>query len=168
MTKFRDMVTKVLKEGGYDPEYDEYYFDDGEPHAHDSTTYTALKLDVVGHEALLKKLQELGYTKEHDYDAIFIEDNKQYILIEDALVDYEIDVEDGEEYVKSINSVSAPIVMNGKSGYYANSDQQAEITGELLPEDIEEIRNRFNSGEVELATPDYESELRSDYYHSVL
>lgn len=168
MTKFRDMVKRVLKEVEYDPEYDEYYFDDGEPHAHSSTAYTTLKLDVQSHEALLKKLQELGYTKEHGYDAIFIDGNRQYILIEDALVDYEIDVDDGAEYVKSINSVSAPIVMNGKLGYYANSDQQADITGELLPEDIEEIRDRFNGGEVELAGPDYESELRSDYYHSVL
>lgn len=177
MTKFRDMFNRVfkdvmLKEGSYDPEHDEYYPDEDEAIAHDDKKYTTIKLTLKGHDALLQALQEIGYTKENDYDPIYIENGEAYILIEDALVEYEVDVEYNEEYVSSINSVSAPQVVakeyDGKIQHTYDADNQVDITNKLLPEDLEAIKARFNNGEVELKSPDYDAELRSDYYHSVL
>ena len=171
MSKFRDTVLKILKEGFYDSEYDEYYPDEDEAIAHDDKTYTTIKLTLKGHDALLQALQEIGYTKENDYDPIYIENGEAYILIEDALVEYEVDVEYNEEYISEINSVSAPRVIikdfNGEMRYMYDTDQQVEITDKLLPEDLKYIKNKL-SGEVELKSPDYDAELRSDYYHSVL
>lgn len=177
MTKFRDMFNRVfkdimLKEGSYDPEHDEYYPDENEAIAHDGQKYTTIKLTLKGHDALLQALQAIGYTKENDCDPIYIENGEAYILIEDALVDYEVDVEYNEEYVSAINSVSAPQVvateLNGQITHTYDADKQIDITNKLLPEDLEDIRTRFNNGEVELKSPDYEAELRSDYNHSVL
>jgi len=175
MTKFRDMFKKVFKETTlreveYDPIHDEYYYGPNEAHARNENTYTTLKFTLKGHDALLKAMQEIGYTKEHDYDAIYIENGEAYILIEDAFVDYDTDVDAGEEYVSTINSVSAPAVIpmsNPDEGYRVDPDHPVDITDKLLPEDLEYIRNKLNE-EVELVTPDYEAELTRDYYDSVL
>jgi len=175
MTKFRDMFKKVFKEATlreveYDPVHDEYYYGPHEAHPQNGDAYTTLKFTLKGHDSLLKALQDIGYTKEHDMDAIYIENGEAYILIEDAVVDYDTDVEDREEYVSEINAVFAPAVIpmsDPKDGYRMDSEHPVDITDKLLPEDLEYIKDKLND-EVTLEGPDYEAELRSDYYHSVL
>lgn len=174
MTKFRDMFKKVykestLKEYQYDPEYDEIYPEGDEVIPHDDQTYTDLKVKLQGHEALLTKLQELGYTKESNNDPIILENGEAYILVEDALVTYMIDVEDKAEYVSEIYSISAPRIHTDEKGLaYPDSDDQVDITSTLLPEDVAKVKDGFNQGGIELNGPDETAELRSDYYHSVL
>ena len=179
MTRTREIINKIRKEFGlneayYDPEYDEEYFEPGEPHERSEEIYTTLHLPIEGHEALLQALREIGYTKENDYDAIFEENGKPIILIEDAFVEYDIGVDryGQQEEITDISSVSVPRVIrvenDGKPYYRGDADQQVDITDKLLPDDFSDLMAQLvEEDRVELNGPDEEEELRQDYYASL-
>lgn len=152
MKKFRETVKNILKEASlYDPEYDEYYPDTSKAYSRNEYTYARIKVPLETHKSLLEALNNLGYSSD---EVLFQDEAAPYILLEDAFVDYHIKAEGGEEFVDYIEDIYVEQRENGdktiKPRLIYGYDKFIDITEYFLPEDLEALRKRFNSGEVEL------------------
>ena len=156
MSKIRDAFKKIIKEsklleGSYDWEHNEYYPDEGELVPHDDETFIQLEFPVTGHEALLDAMRKAGYTKENDWDPLTVNNGNNMILLEDAFVKYEVEVDQyGDyEYIESIYSVSIPAITPSDSPkispFKMNYDNLIDITEILSKEDLAYVKQKLEN-----------------------
>lgn len=158
MSMIKNIIKRVLQEE-YDEEHDEYY-----PHPNDHSGDGKIEWTITlpMTDELRDELLKSGVSDAEDMQDL--EGNWESFLEFDVIIEYEIDGYPDDEEIE-INKVFISEYDSKKNETKPVFDVTRFLTKEYINELEEELTE---SGYIELHSYDYEGQVRSDYYSSVL